>query len=241
MGESLLRNMIWQVGVMCLLGVPALASMPTGVRGDGVADLYVLGDRRLVIGADGLVVDGTEQSLLSGFILRSTQGLLTGADYEHVGVFRVDTDHEISDQFFGGQGLSSLHELGPVLGPGLEFAQLQSDLTVTYTADGHTGIHTAGIIGIGFGDANLDGWVDDDDLSLLLANWQGDCSSEPLRGWGLGDFNGVAPVDDDDLSLLLANWTGSPSAVVGSVPEPTVLALLCLAWPISLRRRRQRQ
>ena len=54
------------------------------------------------------------------------------------------------------------------------------------------------------GDADGDGVVDDDDLSLLLANWGSeiaDCTQ--------GEFSGVPPVNDDDLSLLLANWTGT--------------------------------
>ena len=53
------------------------------------------------------------------------------------------------------------------------------------------------------GDANDDGLVDDDDLSLLLANWGSG------GGWGVGDFDASGTIDDDDLSLLLANWGGS--------------------------------
>ena len=54
------------------------------------------------------------------------------------------------------------------------------------------------------GDANLDGVVDDADLSLLLANWQQDATGDPDGGWGRGEFDGIAPVQDSDLSLLLA-------------------------------------
>jgi len=76
------------------------------------------------------------------------------------------------------------------------------------------------------GDANLDGNVNDDDLSLLLANWgAGD-------EWREGDFNLNRNVNDDDLSLLLANWTGAG----GQAPEPAGLALLMLAVPAVLRR-----
>jgi len=81
----------------------------------------------------------------------------------------------------------------------------------------------------GMGDADRDSDVDDDDLSLLLANW-----GSPTAGWGQGEFNGVPPVDDDDLSLLLANWTGSLGE---AIPEPTTLALLALGG-LALRRRR---
>ena len=78
------------------------------------------------------------------------------------------------------------------------------------------------------GDANVDTFVDDDDLSLLLANWHQDV------GWDKGNFNGDNIVDDDDLSLLLANWTGS-----GTVPEPASAILALLGASLLVRRRRQ--
>ena len=79
------------------------------------------------------------------------------------------------------------------------------------------------------GDANCDGWVDDDDLSLLLANWGQDA------GWDNGNFNGDNTVDDDDLSLLLANWTGS-----ATVPEPaSAFVLLTGLVAVTLRGRRK--
>ena len=71
------------------------------------------------------------------------------------------------------------------------------------------------------GDANSDGKVDDDDLSILLSNWAA------TGYWAQGDFSGDGWVLDSDLGLLLANWTG---AVAGdaSVPEPATWALLGL-------------
>ena len=70
------------------------------------------------------------------------------------------------------------------------------------------------------GDANGDGSVDDNDLSLLLVHWGQDLAGNPDGGWGSGEFDGDPPVNDDDLSLLLTNWTGN-----GSVPEPVALGL----------------
>ena len=70
------------------------------------------------------------------------------------------------------------------------------------------------------GDVNHDGWVDDDDLSILLANWGGESGE-----WTLGELSGTIPVDDDDLSLLLANWTG-PEPSGAAVPEPCTILLL---------------
>ena len=79
------------------------------------------------------------------------------------------------------------------------------------------------------GDANFDGAVDDDDLSLLLANW-----GSTTAGWGQGEFSGTPPINDDDLSLLLANWTPG-----GAVPEPLTLVLLA-AGAVALTRRTRR-
>ena len=79
------------------------------------------------------------------------------------------------------------------------------------------------------GDADRDGQIDDDDLSLLLSNW-----NQPA-GWTAGNFSGDGTVDDDDLSLLLSNWTGGPAP---AVPGPATLALLALGVVGMLRRRR---
>ena len=84
------------------------------------------------------------------------------------------------------------------------------------------------------GDANLDGVVNDADLSLLLANWNQDATGDPDGGWGRGEFNATAPVDDADLSLLLSNWTGA-----GVVPEPATISILA-AMAVGLLARRQR-
>ena len=82
------------------------------------------------------------------------------------------------------------------------------------------------------GDVNLSGFVDDDDLSLLLTNWyigwvpwwrEPDPRNNPL---------------EDDLSLLLAHWGEGWPPGAASVPEPTALAILCAAAFGILRRRR---
>ena len=81
------------------------------------------------------------------------------------------------------------------------------------------------------GDANLSGVVDDDDLSLLLANWNvGD-------EWGEGDLNASGNVDDDDLSLLLANWGAGSSLAPEAIPEPATLPLLAVGGLVMIRRR----
>jgi len=82
------------------------------------------------------------------------------------------------------------------------------------------------------GDADLNGIVDADDLSVLLANW--DLPSD----WTTGDFDGSGVASDNDLSVLLSNWSDSPSAP-RSVPEPTTLALLAFGGLAAMRRRRR--
>ena len=76
------------------------------------------------------------------------------------------------------------------------------------------------------GDADCDGVVNDDELSLLSANW----GEETI--WSHGEFNELPPVNDDDLSLLLANWIGA-----GAVREPMTLVLLGIGAVAMFRRR----
>ena len=81
-------------------------------------------------------------------------------------------------------------------------------------------------------DLTGDGFVDFEDLTILLANWNKNVESR------FGNL--VAPdesvVDFEDLTVLLADWTGpapadSPEAALGTegVPEPSTLVLALLA------------
>ncbi len=98
---------------------------------------------------------------------------------------------------------------------------------------GMVGAAQPGTTGGMMGDANGDSLVDDNDLSLLLANWG------RTVGWAKGEFSGDDLVNDNDLSLLLANWTGSSSPAMTAVPEPTSLAMLALGALAVMRRRRK--
>ncbi len=83
-------------------------------------------------------------------------------------------------------------------------------------------------------DIDLGGFIDDDDLSLLLANWGYGTT------WGEGDLTGDGTVDDDDLSLLLANWGACSSTAPEGIPEPTTLVLLAVGAILALRQRHSR-
>jgi hypothetical protein len=74
------------------------------------------------------------------------------------------------------------------------------------------------------GDADSDGEVDVNDLSIVLANF-GKTSG---MWWATGDFTGDGTVDINDLTEVLANFgttLGASAAGVAAVPEPGALAL----------------
>ena len=90
------------------------------------------------------------------------------------------------------------------------------------------------------GDANLDGSVDVNDLTIVLASF-----GNSGMVWSQGDFNDDGRVDVNDLTILLTSFgqsLGSPAGRIAAVPEPSGLAalaagslgLLACAW----RRRR---
>jgi len=84
------------------------------------------------------------------------------------------------------------------------------------------------------GDANRDGLVNDEDLSIVLANWTGDNGSGGT--WNTGDFDGDEAVCDDDLSILLKHWPAESAP--GAVAEPAAWAWMILCGAGLLRRRR---
>ena len=69
------------------------------------------------------------------------------------------------------------------------------------------------------GDANLDGTVDINDLTIVLAHY-----NQSGMTWGQGEFTGDGTVDINDLTIVLANYGQTQSAAalggINGVPEP---------------------
>jgi probable HAF family extracellular repeat protein len=91
------------------------------------------------------------------------------------------------------------------------------------------------------GDANLDGRVDVNDLTIVLAHF-----GQSGMTWTEGEFTGSGTVDVNDLTIVLANYgksqnIGSSAGPPTAVPEPASLGLLAAAMAAAallLRRRR---
>ena len=74
------------------------------------------------------------------------------------------------------------------------------------------------------GDANLDGKVDINDLTIVLANY-----NQTGMRWSQGDLNYDAKVDINDLTIVLSNYNqslGASATSMAAVPEPSTIALL---------------
>jgi hypothetical protein len=92
------------------------------------------------------------------------------------------------------------------------------------------------------GDANLDGLVNDDDVTIVGATYAPGVSQP---SWAFGDFDYNGFVDDDDVTLLGAFYNPSapplavtPAEAVAAVPEPAswLLALAGLVAGLLARK-----
>ena len=74
------------------------------------------------------------------------------------------------------------------------------------------------------GDANLDGKVNINDLTIVLSNY-----GQTGMRWAQGEFTGDGTVDINDLTIVLAHYNatvGASAAGMAPVPEPGALVLL---------------
>ena len=127
-------------------GEDILALLGTGLFGDGTYPDNPLaaaaGDGvKLVVTANGLVID-TGGATVTGFVLSSESGILTGDDADNLGLFQEDTDEAISGTF--AMSLKGEHDLGDVLGE--TDVDLGGDLSLAYTIAGIPGVFTAGVV-----------------------------------------------------------------------------------------------
>ena len=86
----------------------------------------------------------------------------------------------------------------------------------------------------GSGDANYDGKVDINDLTIVLANYNTTGAT-----WSTGDFNGDGRVNINDLTIVLANYNetlgGSDRPVCRPCPSPRPCCLPPPHWPAAWR------
>jgi len=77
-----------------------------------------------------------------------------------------------------------------------------------------------------FGDANLDGQFNIDDLATVLAAGEYEDDIVGNSGWATGDWNGDAEFTSDDLTVALADGGYEAGPRPAAVPEPRGAAML---------------
>jgi probable HAF family extracellular repeat protein len=91
------------------------------------------------------------------------------------------------------------------------------------------------------GDANTDGRVDINDLTVVLAHY-----GQTGMTWTQGEFTGDGTVDINDLTIVLAHYNqtfGTANGAVAAVPEPASITLIgaCAAAVLASSWRRRRR
>jgi probable HAF family extracellular repeat protein len=205
-----------------------------GADNDGVAAIYTLG-------ANSATSIGTLGGYQSIAYAVSSAGTVVGYSYETSGaqaalVYSNGTMTDLNTQIIGPNPFSEL-SVAYGISPNGEY--IVGDATVgsgPFEGDTQGFLLTAAIPG----DANGDGTVDINDLTIVLAHY-----NQTGQTWADGEFTGDGTVDINDLTIVLAHYgdtvgssaAGNPSAV----PEPAGLVLLVCgglaALAAALRRR----
>ncbi len=132
--------------------------------------------------------------------------------------------------------ISSVVELNLVHSPTvIAHRSLSPDIVAQLGVDNITAVFESSLTG----DLNKDGFVGQDDLNIILANWGKNVVPGDLM---MGDPSEDGFVGQDDLNDILAAWgQGTPSELesLSPVPEPdsSLLTMAAIAGFASLRRR----
>jgi T5SS/PEP-CTERM-associated repeat protein len=178
----------------------------------------------------GSTLTGAPLSDLTGQ-LPAGQGVLDGWTYSTTGGYVAGDPAYLSLSLAGAYSGYSRDDLSVWSYDGSAWSQLTAnDLSfdgtyASFTATALNGYDYA-IVGIPLvrhpGDANGDGTVNINDLSVVLANYD-----KTGMSWSQGDFTGDGTVDIGDLSIILANYDKKFTAGgIKAVPEPSAIALL---------------
>lgn len=191
-------------------GGNASLNITTSVAGAVGAEIQVVLDGGLTLGTvtenltDFIANPGDNPFIAGSPVGGDTTGLYTDGNNIFAAFGSTATNapagtYELFNFDFTGSGLGDASGVVAQLG---DLGEVLMDLDVALDAGGGNPI-----------DLNMDGFVDDADLGILLGNWGSD---------SLGDLNNDMIIDDADLGILLGGWM-PPSSL--AVPEPTSVVL----------------
>ncbi len=175
--------------------------------------------------------DSADLTATSDLSASLTSPLTLGRGYwDTNGLFTISVDNALPGGIGAGPYNQSTYDVGWTLCYRPSNSQSYVDLPFTVRV---TALGTAPLPG----DAELDGTVDANDLSILLANF----GLTSMVNWSDGDFIGSGSVDINDLTILLANYgdhAQSPRAAAVLAPEPSslivaglgIIVLLLAVW-----------
>ena len=178
------------------------------------------------LGTNKLTLTGantyTGQTILKGGVLELANAGAQGPVFNNVGVgadiqtgqmvFDAPTmsdatfESDLAASYNGGLwNAGQFHSTTADATHGLGWKDNGTNVTVMYTL---------------YGDTNLDGTVNGNDLNTVLSNF-----NQTGMTWAQGDFNYDGTVNGTDLNTVLSNFNQHLS-VTGTVPEPSSLVLL---------------